>query len=322
MCLISIIVPVYNVEIYIEKCISSLIQQTYKNFEIIVVDDQSPDKSIHLAKKMLSAQDIIPYQIITSEKNGGLSAARNLGISKSKGNFLLFVDSDDWIEINTLQRLVEASSTKDSEMFFFRVRQVYGDSDRIDILKSIDPATMNGKQALSLLFKGKYPAHICKILIDRNLFNGVKFPEGKIYEDVLTLPYLLYKANSVTFIDDILYNYYQRSGSITKSYNPKLEEVVDQLALMDHHFSEILDSKLLTQFKRYIYLTYHVIACHTIYYSIDFEKSKAVLLKIKRVVSLTNLFKITFSQPSKAIADLILLKTFSKLFYSKYKFIR
>ncbi|TCC97278.1 glycosyltransferase family 2 protein [Pedobacter hiemivivus] len=322
MCLISIIVPVYNVEEYIEKCISSLLQQTNKNFEIIIVDDQSPDQSINLASKLLSTQNAIAYQIITSEKNGGLSAARNLGISKSNGKFLLFVDSDDWIEINTVQKLVEATSTKDSEMFFFRVRQVYGDSDRVDILKSIEPATIHGKKALSLLFKGKYPAHICKILIDKKLFSDIKFPEGKIYEDVLTLPYLLYKTNNVTFIDDILYNYYQRSGSITKSYNPKLEEVIDQLSLMDHHFSEILSSKLLTQFKRYTYLTYHVIICHTIYYSVDFEKSKAVLLKIKKALSLTTLLKITVTQPSKAIADLILLKTFSKLFYKKYKFIR
>src|SRR5690554_3790562 len=106
---ISVIVPVYKVELYIEKCIYSLLSQTFNNFEIILVDDRSPDRSIDLAKKILENQSRIPYQIISKEKNEGLSAARNTAIKNSNGKYLLFVDSDDWIEKETLQKLFESA---------------------------------------------------------------------------------------------------------------------------------------------------------------------------------------------------------------------
>src|SRR5690606_24074337 len=121
---------------------------------------------------------------------------------------------------------------------------------------------------LFALFKGIVPTHLAKILIAKHLYIDITFPVGLVYEDVLTLPYLVDKAHAIQFIDDILYNYMQREGSITKSYNPKLAGVITALEAMSAFFKPRLKtSKLWLAYQRYTYLTYHVIACHSVYFS-------------------------------------------------------
>lgn len=316
---ISVIVPVYNVESYIEKCLSSLLAQTYTNFEIIVVDDQSPDQSISLAYALLSNQITVPFKIITSEQNKGLSAARNLGIRNAGGEFLLFIDSDDWVEPDMLKNLITAVDTEKADMGFCRVRQVYSNSDNQEVLASLPAGSYSNTQAIVELFRGTYPAHICKILIARVLFEKISFPEGKIYEDVLTLPYLLLSSRNVVFIDNISYNYLQRQGSITKSFNPKIEGVIDQLFIMERELETYIDKDIIIPFKRYIYLTYHVIASHLIYFSSDYNQIKVILLKCQGNIKTNNILKILAQKPSKTIASLLMLKINAKFFYQIFK---
>jgi len=100
--LISIIVPIYNVEIYLEKCLNSIINQTYKNIEILLINDGSSDNSLRICKKYQKKDKRI---VLINKKNGGLSSARNAGIDKASGNYLLFIDSDDYIEIDMIEKL-------------------------------------------------------------------------------------------------------------------------------------------------------------------------------------------------------------------------
>ncbi|MGK6353277.1 glycosyltransferase family 2 protein [Parapedobacter sp. DT-150] len=316
---VSVIIPVYNVEQYIEKCILSVLSQTYRHFEIIVVNDKTLDQSIELANAILSKQVEIPYQIIHMPENSGISAARNTGIEAAKGDHLLFIDSDDWIEPEMLQKLVGASEQQNADMVFCRVRQVYEQSDRFEVLKSLPEGLWNKQESLLRLFKGDYPTHIYKILISKSLFDGIRFPIGIVYEDVLTLPYLLDNANTIYFIDDVLYNYLQRPGSLTKSYNAKLEGVVREFTAMDRYFQDRLtDKKLKIAYRRYVYLTYHVIACHAIYFSPDSEQLNQILRNCCNAVSYRTIFRLLASHPSKTIAHLLVLKLNRQWFQKLY----
>ncbi len=315
---ISVIIPIYKVEKYIEKCISSILNQTYRDFEIILVDDHSPDSSSTLANNMLELQTEIPYRIIYKKKNAGLSAARNTGIEISKGDFLLFIDSDDWIEKDMLRIMIETSSSRNAEMVVSRVRQVYEENSNFHVLKSIKSGVISGNEALSELLKGKFPAHIFKILFKKHLFEINKFPEGTVYEDSLTLPYLLFEANRVCFIDDILYNYLQRIGSITKSYNPHLIKVCEQITLMKNDFELLLHKNQKILLDRYIYFIYIVLVEHISILSPNYEKAKETLLYCRKNIEIIVLFRLFKQRPSKTVLLLLLLKISPFQFYKRY----
>lgn len=315
---ISVIIPVYNVENFIEKCIKSILNQSYKDFEIIVVDDVSPDDSIKLAKKILVQQQQVPYKIITRAKNGGISAARNTGIEHAEGQFLLFVDSDDSIENEMIEKLIQIIDNDQSDIAICRVKQVYDNSIEFSVLDSIPPSLLNGKSALLKLFQGLFHAHLWKMLIAKSLFKKTRFPEGIIYEDALIFPYLLYDANKVSFIDDILYNYLQRNNSLTKKYDPRIEQVIDHFLSMEDDFSKLLNDNELIYLRKYIYFTFHILACHTVYFSTEYIITKPVLSKIKRNIHLNTLIRLFFKKPSKTILTLFLLKLSKKLFYRYY----
>lgn len=320
MIAISLIIPVYNVEKHIEKCIRSVLDQTYRQFEIILVDDCTPDQSISLAESLLASQTEIPYQIVRMPQNSGISAVRNTGIAAASGDFLLFIDSDDWVEPTMLARLAETAVSMGADMVFCRARNVYELSDRRETLSSLPAGSWNRDQVLLALFKGIVPTHLCKILIAKQLYNDITFPVGLVYEDVLTLPYLVDKANAIYFIDDILYNYMQRAGSITKSYNPKLGGVVTAFEAMSAFFKPRLKtSKLRLAYQRYIYLTYHVIACHAVYFSENYEQAEMTLRACGGNIRYKTTLRLLIYQPSRTIAELLVLKSFPRRFYRSHQ---
>lgn len=316
---ISVIIPIYKVEPYIEKCITSILDQTYKDFEIILVDDHSPDRSIELAKELLKNQSRIPYKIISKEKNGGLSAARNAGIENSSGIFLLFIDSDDWIETEMLQKLFEAINNSKAEMAICRVRQVYENNlTNSEVLKSLPSGIISGKQALTNLFRGEFHAHIWKVLFSKSLFDTIRFPEGIVYEDMLTLPYLLKGDIKVCFIDDVLYNYLQRTGSITKSYNPDIIKVCNKLQMMQNDFNNLLDNRQKMFFIRYIYLGYLTLVEHASILSPSYAQAEEVLLACKKSIKTTELFEQLMRKPGRSMLLLLLLKASPYRFFKRY----
>lgn len=210
--LISIVVPIYNTEKYLEKCVGSLIGQSYRNIEIIAVDDGSPDKSGQMIEKLAKTDERIR---VFHKENGGLSSARNYGIRKAKGEFICLVDSDDYVKQDFVAVMLESVLRNKADIAvigyndFLPERQIVsGEGAAISLLtrqENIDVVAWN-KMYRKELF------------VDNNIW----YPEGQNYEDCLTTYKLLARAQSVTYIEKSLYCYVDRARSITK--NDKKEE--------------------------------------------------------------------------------------------------
>lgn len=215
---LSIIIPVYKTERYIRKCLDSCIQQNVSEYEIIIVDDGSPDNSLSIAKEYASSYNNIK---IISQSNAGLSAARNAGLNCACGNYVWFVDSDDWIEDNCLRRIYSLLKSG-VDILQLQYRKVYEiDNSNLEIPFYVINGIQNGKEIIRL---GGLPApaqfSIYKTEFLRN--KGLKFYEGILHEDSEFKPRVTYLANSIASDTDVSYNYLQReTGSITSSYKLK-----------------------------------------------------------------------------------------------------
>ena len=213
--LITIIVPIYKVEKYIEKCVNSVINQTYKNLEIILVDDGSPDKCGEICEKY--AQEDKRIKVI-HQKNGGLSAARNSGLDIATGSYILLVDSDDYIENYTVESLYNLSQKYQSEITIGSTNLVYEDQQIEDKSNIIDEKikTYNKEQALeAMLYNTEFTNNAWNKLYKAELFKDIRYPFGKLYEDLATTYKLIAKSNKVVLTSKITYNYLMdRSGSI------------------------------------------------------------------------------------------------------------
>ena len=211
--LISIIVPVYKVEKYLEKCVKSIIDQTYKNLEIILVDDGSPDNCGKLCDEFAALDNRIK---VYHKENGGLSDARNYGVEKATGKYIGFVDSDDYIHEEMYEKLyiaIKKTGTLVAECGMTRVyknkiRPYYKGEDYFLILDK--------KEYLKEYLENKrlYGSAWCK-LINANLAKKIKFPIGKIYEDAFYTLELLKYVDEYTLISGNYYYYFIRENSIT-----------------------------------------------------------------------------------------------------------
>lgn len=209
---VSIIVPIYNVEKYLNKCLDSIKNQTYPNIEVLIVDDCSPDKSYKIAKKY--EQEDKRFKYIKREKNGGLSAARNTGIDNASGDYLCFVDSDDWISKNYVSHMLELAIKEKSNVVICDYVMAYenGDEKKVNSLSSVNSNT-------SLEEKIAYARnHSVTKLIEKKFFDNGKnrFPEDiKRSEDISTIIPLLSYAEKISILDEGLYYYYQRDNSLS-----------------------------------------------------------------------------------------------------------
>lgn len=216
---ISVIVPVYNIEGYIERCLKSIQKQTYPRFEVIIIDDGSTDNSLLLCQKF--AKKYRNFRVI-SQKNQGLSAARNTGIKQATGDFLAFVDGDDEILPNFLADLMTAAETTGAEIAICGFFEVYPKNTRIVKTKSRQSMTVKtGREAVKdlLIFQKNIEIVTWNKLYKKELFHKVQFPVGKVCEDNLTTYKLLARAKKVVYLDLTLYRYFRRNNSITKQTN-------------------------------------------------------------------------------------------------------
>lgn len=216
---ISVIVPVYNIEGYIERCLKSIQKQTYLRFEVIIIDDGSTDNSLLLCQKF--AKKYRNFRVI-SQKNQGLSAARNAGIKQATGDFLAFVDGDDEILPNFLADLMTAAETTDAEIAICGFFEVYPKNTRIVKTKSRQSMTVKtGRESVKdlLIFQKNIEIVTWNKLYKKELFHKVQFPVGKVCEDNLTTYKLLARAKKVVYLDLALYRYFRRNNSITKQTN-------------------------------------------------------------------------------------------------------
>lgn len=213
--LLSVIVPVYKVEKYLNRCIDSIINQTYKNLEIILVDDGSPDDSGRLCDEIAFQDDRIK---VIHKKNGGLSSARNTGIEAAKGDYITFVDSDDWISLDIYKKCIDAVNEFDSDIIDFKTIYTNGVLNDIKV-KSEKPIVVTKEDLLfDYLYRGQTdicPFSVCKKVYSSALFKSIRFPEGKMNEDIVTNFNLLMESNKLVHLCDIGYYYFQNENSLT-----------------------------------------------------------------------------------------------------------
>ena len=216
--LISVIVPVYNVEAYLDQCVESIAVQTYANLEIILVDDNSQDHSGQLCDRWSEKDARIKVIHITEPTRGiGPSRARNAGLDMAMGDYIGFVDGDDWIEPVMFERLFSALKTSSSDL---AICGIVHEWPQKKILRSFDEkACLNGKTALQMLIDDKKIQNFSwDKLYRRELFSSLRFPVGKIFEDVLIQYRFFELCSKVTVIPDILYHYRRRGDSIIGSF--------------------------------------------------------------------------------------------------------
>jgi len=213
--IISIIIPVYKVEKYIERCLLSVMNQRCQSISIecIIVDDCSPDGSMQIAKKLIeNYSGPIQFEMVSHDKNQGLSAARNTGMSLAKGDYFLFIDSDDYITDDCIQKLTDVVRQNPE------VEVVKGNHQgRVDInLARVPQGPLSNDQLLELLYTGIIPVMAWNTLIKKSLVEkwGLSFKVGLIQEDVLWTNLLFRHVNSFVFIPDVTYYYESNPQSI------------------------------------------------------------------------------------------------------------
>lgn len=215
---ISVIVPVYNTEKYLERCLSYLLYQDLdEKYEIIIINDGSTDRSLAIAEEYASfAENVKVY----SQENGGLSAARNTGLEYARGKYVAFVDSDDYVEKSYLSEMYAAAEGSGADIVCcnFRCVDENGKPAGIDGILKHRPGVFDTKEMLSsLLLDLTVRSFAWNKLYRRELFTkyNIRFPVGKLYEDMRTTPRLFRHAKKIAVVNGVLYNYVQRSGSIT-----------------------------------------------------------------------------------------------------------
>ncbi|PWD85338.1 glycosyltransferase family 2 protein [Ignatzschineria cameli] len=228
---VSIIVPIYNVEAEIQHCLKSVLEQDYRNIELILVDDCSPDNSIHLAQQMVEAYDAVNRTIfIRHEKNRGLSAARNSGIDTSTGEFLFFLDSDDALSSTTVITELVALSKKNADFYDVVIgnfEKVTSSGEVLEVGFQKDFQSTNCDDIYANYVRGNLTVTAWGKLVSRDLLmkHQLYFEEGIYHEDELW-SFLLYRyAKNVCATSTIVYDYLEREGSI--SFSIKEKNVVD-----------------------------------------------------------------------------------------------
>lgn len=214
--LISVIIPVFNVEKYLERCIKSIINQTYKNLEILLINDGSTDKSIEICNRYLEFDSRI---ILLNKENGGLSSARNLGIDKAKGEYISFVDSDDFIHELMYETLVSNLEKNDCDISIIESFDVIEDKDFIFELKNTNNSIVYSKEeAIANYLDGNFIPAWGK-LYRKELFESIRFPIGILNEDEAIMIRVFDSCTrNIVYQDIKLYFYLRRkSGSITST---------------------------------------------------------------------------------------------------------
>lgn len=217
--LISVIVPVYNVEDYLEECINSILSQTYTNLEILIVNDGSTDNSLEILQKFSQKDSRIS---VFTKENGGLSSARNYAIDRANGKYFTFIDSDDYIDNNYIEILMKGLIDNDADISIVNYHHVIEGKIKNFINNDGTISVFSAKEIIEKMYSkkndfiGMLQMAQCK-LYKRELFDNIRYPIGKKYEDAFTTYKLYLNTTKIIYINKSLYSYRIRTGSITQS---------------------------------------------------------------------------------------------------------
>lgn len=213
--LISIIVPVYNVEAYLNKCIETMVCQTYKNLEIILVDDGSKDNSPKICDEWAKKDSRIK---VIHTVNGGASAARNRALDVATGDYIGFVDSDDFIHPKMYEKLINALKNSSKKICCCKFRRIITDNPNISTEETSTSETLDLAEAIDGVFYEKIDLSVWSKLFEKDVFDNVRFPVGEVNEEAPIMLPMLIKSNGIELISDELYFYCEHPNSVTASY--------------------------------------------------------------------------------------------------------
>lgn len=203
MPLVSVIIPVYKTERYLHRCIDSLVNQDYKNIEIILIDDGSPDHCGNICDEYAKKDKRIR---VIHQENQGISAARNAGIKKSCGEYICFVDSDDYVDIHLLSTVIPQMIEKNADAAIFNAQIVHGNIHGEILGWNIRSREIQNDQIKQYLLQG-YDSYVWRKIYKRNIWDNIIFPVGKKYEDLYIIAYLIKNINNIIAIPKTLYYY-------------------------------------------------------------------------------------------------------------------
>ena len=268
---VSVIVPVYNVEKYLDKCLDSLVNQTLKEIEIIVVNDGTKDNSQKIIDKYVKKY---PKKIKSHIKeNGGQSSARNYGLQYATGEYIGFVDSDDWVDFTMYEKMYSKCLSENLDIVVCDVINVYENGFHKYMTSNFNYSDDIVKNYIIS------PPMACTRIYKKFLFDDEKFKEGILYEDLNITPGLALKTKKIGFINEGLYFYLQRSGSIMnqKNFNKKLLDIFD---VLDNNYKK-LNKEYFNEIE-YLYIT-HLLRTTSLRF-IDYCDSKEYLNKINEII--------------------------------------
>lgn len=285
--LVSVIVPIYNVSQYLDRCIESIVSQSYSKLEIILIDDGSTDSSGILADRWKEIDERIR---VIHKENGGLSSARNTGIKISKGDFLIFVDSDDWIHKDMISTLINYANEADLVCCGMFVAT----DNTVDMMPWFKhEKVFSSAEAMDLLISNKIlTSHIVRYLFPKKMLFDVQFPEGKIFEDIRTLHKIFFNIHDLLVIPKSFYYYYVRDNSISKSIS--LKNTLEWVCALNSRYKD-LETNGLVKYREMIFSQIAVVISlamvqnkyktEEIYANLEEIKKIKVFLKSKKTKS-------------------------------------
>lgn len=262
MCKVSVVVPVYKVEKYLKKCIDSIINQTLQDIEVILIDDGSPDNCGSICDEYKNSANVMGVLVkVIHKENEGVSAARNDGLKKASGEWIIFCDSDDYMEPNALQTLYEKGNEEQADVVFGDVNLVYEDGRTKTVAFYKNEFTTEDNDTISSLIKADFSRGYCfdppkegaafgyggpwNKLVKRNLLvdNGIVFDTKLkgIFDDILYTAYLFANAKKVSYVHTVVYDYRQLTTSITKTYKENLPEINSAIFVAWNSFMQTYD---------------------------------------------------------------------------------
>lgn len=257
---ISIIIPVYNVEKYIEECLESIVNQTYKNLEIILIDDASPDKCPEICDRYALQDNRI---IVIHQNNMGLSGARNSGIEKATGDYILFWDSDDYLALDYCEKMLRAAQCCHADITVGEIITVDETGKEIDDDNGLhfkQSKVVDNHEAVQMLICQKeMKGFACGKLYKKEIVEGIVFPIGKVYEDRFTVPKYFHKAKAVYLCKGANAYYRIRNSSISHIVSgEKFKDLLDaekwMIQYCEEYYPDLAGQMKAVYFGRYIHL--------------------------------------------------------------------
>lgn len=222
--LISVIIPVYNIEKYLHRCVDSVIYQTYSNLEIILVDDGSTDTSSRICDEYKNLDERI---VVIHKENGGLSDARNVGFDISKGNCILFLDGDDWMVDSALEKMYFTMINEKANIVVSNYYYSYEIKDIIAFVEKEDKSFNRSKAIEMLLINKEIKNFAWGKLYQRDIIDEILFPKGKLFEDVYWTHLVFNRIDKLVLLSEPLFYYRQRADSISYIFDLKKVNILE-----------------------------------------------------------------------------------------------